>query len=198
MDYDNLSDELLNNLESARSLERLVVHVHGVHQGHAGTSNGAWHRFTESHPDCGLRLTVIHAFKDIHDLHNNVLRPDMPLTHLKVLFCESINMELLELMPLYYKRTLRSLMWIDSIRNSKDSWTFIQLHIPNPLVMAAWLCKQLEELVMYGYKYNADDLMAIGRLRGANLKNLDVPEDDILYSDTSATVLLKVGITTLN
>lgn len=91
IDYDQLSDEFLYKLEAAKQLERLVVHLHGVRKNHPGTTNKAWDDFRQNHPTCEFRLTVIHAFKDIKSIHETVMRRFMPLSHLKVFFCESVS-----------------------------------------------------------------------------------------------------------
>lgn len=48
-------------------------------------------------------------------LHSDILRRSMPLTHLKVLFCENINIRVLLVLSSWYHLTLKSLIWIDSM-----------------------------------------------------------------------------------
>lgn len=188
IDYDQLSDKFLYNLEHATDLERLVVHLHGIRQNHPGTTAKAWKDFHRVHPLCEFRLTVIHAFNDIEKIHEKVLRKHMPLTHLKVFFCESINLTVLEFLSANYHKTLRSIMWIDSHGQHDGSWIIAKsTDTPDPLVLMAWLCKKLEELVLLGYKYFEENLVAIGRLRGEMLKKLEIAEEDIL-SDKDASI----------
>lgn len=52
---------------------------------------------------------------------------------------------------------------------------------PDPFVMMAWLCPKLEEIVLLGYKYMEEELVAIARLRAHTLKVLDVGHKDIQY-----------------
>lgn len=52
---------------------------------------------------------------------------------------------------------------------------------PDPFVMMAWLCTKLEEIVLLGYKYMEEELVAIARLRAHTLKVLDVGHNDIQY-----------------
>lgn len=91
IDYEQLYDKFLNYLSFAKDLERLVVHLHGIRKDHPGTTEGAWIDFRQQHPNCEFRLNVIHAFNDIKSLHSTVLRRKMPLSHLKVFFCESVS-----------------------------------------------------------------------------------------------------------
>lgn len=71
-------------------LKRLVVHINGADKKHTGTSDYAWQKFIMDHKDCELRLTMIHAYHEIRNL-NTILKRHMPLTHLKVFFCEFVS-----------------------------------------------------------------------------------------------------------
>lgn len=104
-------------------------------------------------------------------------------------------MHVLENLAVYYRDTIKSVMWVDSSeRNYKsmnciddNSWIFLNLptvnDYPDPLILIAWQCKKLEEIVLYGYKYRIENLIAICRLRGEHLKKLEIAEQDILKHD---------------
>lgn len=72
-------------------MERLVVHVHGIWEDHPGTSETSWEDFKQDHPKCLLRISLIHAFDEVNHLQDQILRKNMPLSHLKVLFCENVS-----------------------------------------------------------------------------------------------------------
>lgn len=82
-------------------------------------------------------------------------------------------------------------MYVDSQSDELDgvSWhivrpPFARTHgnlDPDPFVMMAWLCTKLEEIVLLGYKYMEEELVAIARLRSHTLKVLDVGHVDIQY-----------------
>ncbi|KAL1493896.1 hypothetical protein ABEB36_009578 [Hypothenemus hampei] len=181
IDYDQLSDQFLYNLKDAKNLQRVVVHLHAVPEKHLGTTNNAWKDFKNAHPRCLLRLTVIHAYVDIKTLHSRVLREDMPLSHIKVFFCEDINLELLHILSTFYSRTLQSVMWIDSLSDMPNSWKLTESdESPDPFVLMSWLCGQFEELILYGYKYFEENLVAIGRLKGTKMKKVQIPSNDIM------------------
>lgn len=91
VDYDYMSDIFLDSLRGAKHLERMVVHIHGLWDGHPGTTDRAWSNFVSQHPKCFLRLTLIHAYEAIHILDQRILHPSMPLSHLKVFFCEAVS-----------------------------------------------------------------------------------------------------------
>lgn len=44
------------------------------------------------------------------------------------------------------------------------------------MVMMAWRCKELKELVLNGYEVDPVNVIGIARLRGANLKRLEVSD----------------------
>lgn len=48
-----------------------------------------------SSPKLELRLTIINCHSVVKDLHTKFLRPSMPLTHLKVLFCNMVSFVIL-------------------------------------------------------------------------------------------------------
>lgn len=91
MDYDNLCDIMLESLQHVNNLLRLVVHLHGINDDHPGTTEEAWQMFRIQQPNCLLRLSLIHAFDEVAQLHDQILRDNMPLSHLKVLFCEKVS-----------------------------------------------------------------------------------------------------------
>lgn len=99
-------------------------------------------------------------------------------------------MEALNLLSSWYTTTLRSVIYVDSQSDDPDgnSWNIVRAPVdprqevePDPFVMMAWLCTRLEEIVLLGYKYMEDELVAIARLRGSSLKVLDVGHNDVQY-----------------
>ncbi|KAJ9575885.1 hypothetical protein L9F63_007251, partial [Diploptera punctata] len=181
VDYDYVSDNMLAALCNV-GLIRFIIHVHGIEENHPGTTNSAWANFTQHNSNCELRLTLIHSYEAVEILHSDILKPSMPLTHLKAFFCEQLNNAALHILSSWYAQRLRSLWWVDSL-GSAAAQSLVQTGVgePDPLVMAAWRCKHLEEIVLLGYKYYDDNLIAIARLRGHNLKTLQIAAQDILY-----------------
>ncbi|KAG8225546.1 hypothetical protein J437_LFUL002062 [Ladona fulva] len=181
IDYDHVNDNLLDifTKPSNGGLKRFVIHVHGITKNHPNTSNQAWSLFSQHNPHCELRITLIHSYDAVEVLHSDILRPSMPLTHLKALFCEQVNLQTLNLLSVWYYNTLRSVWWVDSFPGALPVEA-VDEEQPDPLVMAAWRCTQLEELVLIGYACYDADLVAIARLRGPKLKRFDVTEEDII------------------
>ncbi|XP_046744823.1 F-box only protein 33 [Diprion similis] len=185
IDYDNVSDMLLQALDNGL-MERLVIHVHGLDDDHPGTTNNAWMLFVHKNPRCELRLNLLHSYDAVTVLDSDILRPAMPLAELKVLFCETVNVRALHQLSSWYPKTLRSVVWIDCIDLKPSLPITYESNSPDPLVLIAWTCTKLMELVFLGYKYFQDDLLAITRLRGSTLKRLEFAERDILIESCSA------------
>ncbi|XP_052122151.1 F-box only protein 33 [Frankliniella occidentalis] len=201
IDYDNLDDQLLLALNSGQ-MKRLIVHVHGIADTHQHTSDAAWKTFRIVNPSCELRLTLVHSYDAVGVLHNTILRPSMPLSHLRALFCEQINVLALQKVSMWYANTLRSIYWVDSLQSAGTN-TLLDLEegpftnpdqiIPNPLIMCAWRCIKLEEIVLLGYKLWETEVLAIFRLR-PSLHHFDVWDGDILLDESESLESFQQGL----
>lgn len=182
LDYDVVNDALLRALDSG-TMERLVIHVHDWRQDYLGTTNAAWETFVQNNPRCELRLSLIHSYMGVKVLDMHILRPAMPLTHLKILFCETFNIEVLHRLSSWYPPTLKSLIWIDSmdtkLNTTPATYDPEEPDIPDPLVLVAWRCTELVEVMFIGHRYDQENLLAIARLRGSTLKLLVFAASDI-------------------
>ncbi|XP_075215156.1 F-box only protein 33-like isoform X2 [Lycorma delicatula] len=155
IDYDYVNDEILSTLSRLGCLQRLVIHVHGIFEGHPGTSNDVWELFTRHNPKCELRLNLIHSYDGVEVLQSKILKPSMPLTHLRAFFCEQLNYDALHYLT-FYAKTLKSIWWVDSFCYSSN-WILIEpgrredifLNM-NPFVMCSWICQKLQEIVLLG------------------------------------------------
>ncbi|XP_011313575.1 F-box only protein 33 [Fopius arisanus] len=185
LDYEHLNNILLDSLTSG-TLERLVVHIHDWQYDHPGTSNESWQRFTLNNKRCGLRLNLLHAYVGVTILHSNILQPAMPLTHLRALFCESVNLRALFKLSSWYSSSLKSLVWIDSMDHDElepptDDYSVADS--ADALVLIAWRCLNLVEMVYIGHKYYQENLLAIARLRGHVLRRFEFAESNIISED---------------
>ncbi|KAG7211356.1 hypothetical protein KM043_010646 [Ampulex compressa] len=182
VDYSCVRDELLQALDNG-VMERLVIHIHSWNCLPAElTSDAAWGRFVQKNPRCELRLTILNYYKAVQVLDTNILRPSMPLTHLKVLFCEDVNIRALHRISIWYPTTLKSLTWIDSmspLRTMPATHDPSDPDGPDPLVLVAWKCTALVEIVFIGHLYYQQNLLAIARLRGSTLKLLMFAKRDL-------------------
>ncbi|XP_011139498.1 F-box only protein 33 isoform X2 [Harpegnathos saltator] len=186
LDYEYVSDTLLKALDNG-CMQRLVIHVHGW-KDYPGTTNRAWQVFVQKNPQCELRLNLIHSYRGVKVLDSDILCAAMPLTHLKVLFCEGVNIRALLRLSMWYSHTLKSLTWIDSIDRKQYMPATLDPNDPNspdPLVLAAWKCTKLTKIVFLGHKYYQENLLAIARLRGSTLQVLAFAKSDITSENES-------------
>ncbi|XP_022189902.2 F-box only protein 33 [Nilaparvata lugens] len=190
LDFDYVNDDLLSVLSANGSLQRLVIHVHGILDTHPGTSEDAWDSFTKKNPMCELRLNLIYSYDGVNIL-DSILKSSMPLTHLKVFFCRKMNPAALQKLH-EFSSTLRSLWWVDIMGNySPFDFTDLESYPPenilveqqlvNPLVICAWQCRNLEELVLFGYNIFIEDVRGIVKLR--ELKAFELLSSHILRPD---------------
>lgn len=63
----------------------------------------------------------------------------------------------------------------------------------DPLVMMAWRCKKLEEIVIHGYVLDPHNLVGISRLRGRDLKVLEVSRIDLSMPSVMMTPFIEVS-----
>ncbi|XP_014479540.1 PREDICTED: F-box only protein 33 [Dinoponera quadriceps] len=186
LDHEFVSDTTLKALENG-CLKRLVIHIH-CWRNEPWTTNRAWQKFVQKNPQCELRLNLIHSYFGVKSLDTEILRAAMPLTHLKVLFCESVNVRAMLRISLWYSHTLKSLTWIDSVNRKNDLQDCLPYTLdpndpmsPDPMVLIAWKCTKLSKIMFLGRKYYDENLLAIVRLRESNLKMLVIAKNDITF-----------------
>ncbi|XP_059474336.1 F-box only protein 33 [Neocloeon triangulifer] len=185
LDFDYLTDRLLQTLSGqGRDLRVLSVNVHGIDEDYLPPSNQTWTAFSKQNSNCELRLCLLFSSEAVDFLSAGLLQPSMPLAQLKVLFCEKLNVEALHLLYDWFSSRLNCLWWVDiADENSSLDALDLSLGQPHPLVMVAWRCLHLRELVVIGYDQLDDNIIAISRLRGPLLKRLDIPESNIFFEE---------------
>ncbi|KAI5709511.1 hypothetical protein M8J75_000790 [Diaphorina citri] len=191
IDYDYVSDKFLQSLSACPQMTRLVIHVHGILDNHPGTTEYAWSNVCRNNPLLKVRLNLIHAFEAVAMFHVTILKRAMPLSHLRVFFCEHLNTEAFNMIKHY--PDLESVWWVDSsVSDSTNSDVLLNNYIRlNPLVIAAWRLKKLKELVFLGYKCFVDDIVAIMRLR--KFQHLELAYHDI-FTEMHSTYSMKTVI----
>lgn len=175
LDYDTLNDEILKTLQIL-PLKKFLICVHGVERTHPGISETAWAEFSSKFNNLDLILTLLYAYEAVELLQLSILRRSMPVTHLRVLFCNFMNVEALDLMSMFYESTLKSVQWVDSAFQETDR-NVMDLYMrsgQDPFVMMSWRCKNLEEIVIHGYVLDPHNLVGISRLCGNKLRKLEV------------------------
>lgn len=90
LDYDTLNDEFLKTLR-VLPLKKFMICVHGLDETHPGISENAWSEFSSRFETIDLILTLIYAYEAVDVLQHQIFRRSMPLSHLRVLFCNLVR-----------------------------------------------------------------------------------------------------------
>ncbi|XP_059615566.1 F-box only protein 33 [Phlebotomus argentipes] len=191
IDYDFLSDELLRVLQLLH-LERIVLHIHAFDKTQSGSSDDAWRSFQDHSPQTELRINLIKASEAVKYLHSHILHESMPLSHMKVLFCKHMNPQAVDFISQNYNGSFKSLTWIDSSYDIQEAEFYFRTD-QDPLVMMAWRCRKLEEIVVHGYLLDVHNLVGIARLRGKDLKRFEVAKFDLLPNPLLVSFLNEIN-----
>lgn len=90
LDYDTLNEDILKTIQIL-PLKTFMICVHGLDLSHSGISETAWTEFSNKFKTIKLVLTLIYAYEAVEILQMNLLRRNMPITHLRVLFCKYVS-----------------------------------------------------------------------------------------------------------
>jgi len=181
LDYDYVSNQLLQMLSThdRSPLQRLDIHVHSYEAETPMILDRCWLNLVRASPHLQVGLALLHSYEAVQNLLL-ILRPSMPLTHFKSFFCQSINVAAIDFMGKNYGSTLRTIHIADGFTEAMPL-SYDNLTQPeDPFVMLAWKCVRLESLRIIGYEFLDENLVAIARLRGSGLKQLEVPQLCIL------------------
>uniref|UniRef100_A0A673HYG5 F-box only protein 33-like n=1 Tax=Sinocyclocheilus rhinocerous TaxID=307959 RepID=A0A673HYG5_9TELE len=127
---------------------------------------------------CSTNLRVYIMTMDVcsQDLLR-VLKPSVPLERIHLdSYSMLVTDGVVELISQQYHKTLSHFILM------RDDAGFPDLSVnrnEDPLVLLAWRCVHLAVLIIHGYTVWSHNLVAISRLRGSNLKVLEVSEESI-------------------
>ncbi|XP_023217047.1 F-box only protein 33-like [Centruroides sculpturatus] len=176
IDYDYVSDCLLYNLSKSRnkSLRHLNIHVHGIDTEHPGTTDNAWKQLKNLSPQLEVTMTLLHSH-DPSTVLQDIFHPSMPLAHFRAFFSSGLDAELLDDVAILNCNTLKSISLVESLGEDSIPIGPFRPEAEDPLVMLAWRCQNLTHLSVVGYCICDVDLIGIARLRGPQLKELNIP-----------------------
>ncbi len=162
IDYDYLGNDLLLNLAvgNKANLERLTIHVHGIEPDREKIRNMTWYHLVQANPSLQVSLNLIHSIDGAKHLLD-ILCPDMPLAHLRMFFCQDINLAAINFLAHNNCMTLRSLHIIDGMDEGQPYHYNMGVGAQDeedPFVMLAWKCKNLQEFKMIGKVVNFDNV----------------------------------------
>ncbi|KAA0710932.1 F-box only protein 33 [Triplophysa tibetana] len=127
---------------------------------------------------CSTNLRVYIMAMDVcsQDLLR-VLKPSIPLERIHLdSYSTLVTDGVVELISQQYHKTLTHFILM------RDDAGFPDLSVnrnEDPLVLLTWRCVHLAVLIIHGYTVWSHNLVAISRLRGSNLKVLEVSEESI-------------------
>lgn len=176
IDYDYVSVSLFDTLmqKGHAPLERLIIHVHGVEPGHEKIPNHTWQRMVKQNPSLEVTLNLIHSIDGTLALLD-ILQPAMPVAHLRMFFCQHLNTAAIGFISQHNCNTLQSIHIVDGFCLDYGPNQYVTATQENPFVMLAWRCHNLRHFTLTGYRIDTEDVIAIARLRGTQLKTLDIP-----------------------
>ncbi|CAM4775409.1 unnamed protein product [Rotaria magnacalcarata] len=179
IDSTYFTNELLHCLvQQSASLKRLIVHVCEFRSDTQPIDETVWHSIASIMPNLRVAVHMLNAHETFRK-YSRVLRPGMPLSHLRMYFCSSLNVDLLCYLSVHYRSTLECLDVIDSVTEPALRYHNLFRAEPDPLVLLAWQCKKLTSLTILGYEVLEVNLLAIAKLR-PQLRRLNVCADCVM------------------
>ena len=151
VDYDYISKELLDVfLEKGRiPLDKLVIHVHGVDSTRDQIPNHTWMMLVKANPSFEITLNLIHSSDGASSLLD-ILCPAMPLAHLRMFFCQQINLAAMGFISQHMGNSLRSIQIVDGMVDGRPNIYQTALGEEDPFVMLAWRCPNLTKFTLTG------------------------------------------------
>jgi len=165
IDSNYLTNDLLHCFAQQRTpLERLIVHVSEFRSNIPPIDESVWISIGQILPKLRVAVHMLNAHETFRK-YSRILRPGMPLSHLRMYFCSSLNVDILCYLSVHYRTTLECLDVIDSVTEPALRYHNLFRAEPDPLVLLAWQCKKLTSLTILGYEVLEVNLLAIARLR---------------------------------
>ncbi|KAI8423738.1 hypothetical protein MSG28_012769 [Choristoneura fumiferana] len=176
VDYDHITTETLETLSHLSAFSQLSVIVCNKKP---ALHSVDWRRVACGYPnglDVAVNLISLPK-KKIEEAIENVLVEDLPLTSLKVLFCNALHTHLIKHVVRCYKASLREFVCADApheghMRTPIVNTEYDACHV-NPFILLCWQCAQLKRLVIHGYWVWQYDIIGLVRLR-ASLRQLEI------------------------
>ena len=151
LDYDYMTAELLAEFaqNNRAKLERLIIHVHGIEPGRATIPNSTWQHLVTYNPKVKVTLNMIHSIDGAAGLLD-ILRPALPLSHLRMFFCQRINVAAINFISQHICSSFESLHIIDGMAGYGTNSYYEAETDEDPFVMMAWKCPNLSSFTLIG------------------------------------------------
>ena len=150
IDYDYLTSAMMCALSQPGrlSLYKLFLNVHRLDPNEEPLSNNLWAKLVETAPSLKVTLNFIHSIEGAWHIMD-VLRPSMPVAHIRLIFSQYVNGDALIHLSRYSSQTLESVYIVDSINNSQPCM-YSMTGDEDPFVMLAWKCHNLKKITILG------------------------------------------------
>ncbi|EPQ12043.1 F-box only protein 33 [Myotis brandtii] len=159
-------------------LQRLSLLVHDISVMHKSLDNmpNDEHWKALSRRRSPLRVYIM-AFDIMSEEMLNILKPSIPLE--RIHFDSYITGAIVDLISRQYDKFLTHFILMNDVLDMSAFPDLSNNGNEDPLVLLARRCTKLSFLAIHGYTVWAHGLIAIARLRGSNLKVLEVTEESI-------------------
>ncbi|XP_077179303.1 F-box only protein 33 isoform X2 [Paroedura picta] len=162
-------------------LHRLSLLVHNISVMHKSLENMPededWKALTRN--STNLRVYVM-AFDIKSDDMLRVLKPSIPLERIHFdSYITCVSGAVVDLISRQYDKFLTHFILMNDVIDTSGFPDLSDNRTEDPLVLLAWRCTRLSLLAVHGYTVWAHNLIAIARLRGSDLKVLEVTEESI-------------------
>lgn len=172
LDLNQISEDLVAALARAGDLKRLSLLVHDdVTASMPALGVRSWGALGET--GCQVTVTMVHSSSGVQH-YRSILQPSLPLSNLRLYFCQRLPAGLFEHLCANFAHRLLSLRLVDSLDEAGQPSCYCPAGQPDPLVMLTWLCPGLEELCVYGYCLSVHTIIGLASLRRGLW--LEVPE----------------------
>nr|XP_005902358.1 PREDICTED: F-box only protein 33 [Bos mutus] len=162
-------------------LQRLSLLVHNVSVMHKSLDNmpNDEHWKALSRKSTSLRVYIM-AFDIKSEDMLKILKPSIPLERIHFdSYITCVSGAIVDLISRQYDKFLTHFILMNDMIDTSGFPDLSDNRNEDPLVLLAWRCTKLSLLAIHGYTVWAHNLIAIARLRGSDLKVLEVTEESI-------------------
>nr|XP_056706937.1 F-box only protein 33 [Euleptes europaea] len=162
-------------------LYRLSLLVHNISVMHKSLEympeDEDWKALTRN--STNLRVYIM-AFDIKSDDMLRILKPSIPLERIHFdSYITCVSGAVVDLISRQYDKFLTHFILMNDVIDTSGFPDLSDNRTEDPLVLLAWRCTRLSLLAVHGYTVWAHNLIAIARLRGSDLKVLEVTEESI-------------------
>nr|XP_060614798.1 F-box only protein 33 [Anolis sagrei ordinatus] len=183
LDFCDFTAEMARVLSDSNHvpLYRLSLLVHNISVMHKSLENMPededWKALIRN--STNLRVYIM-AFDIKSDDMLRILKPSIPLERIHFdSYITCVSGAVVDLISRQYDKFLTHFILMNDVIDMSGFPDLSDNRTEDPLVLLAWRCTRLSLLAVHGYTVWAHNLIAIARLRGSDLKVLEVTEESI-------------------